>query len=312
MKSKDGNNGKQGYFPWSAQTAMSEEASEFFEENGYVILTNFANPQQVTSMRSAASKIIEDFHANPPSEVSVFTTHNQDSVMAKTKYFLNSSSQVSCFLEEKDESSVNKIGHALHELVPEFENFSFAPRIGAIAKSLGIEHASLVQSMYILKNAIVGGEVKPHRDATFIRDKNGHCLGYWWALEDATLTNGCLWAVPKSHHDVHNRLFALDESRQDFHFTGVDNNNYSMNDYVALPMECGDLILLHGDLIHMSKANTSCKSRHAYSIHVVSNDVANDCWLQRPTNMPFKFIDDNDVSVSNVVRGTNVVNSSSS
>lgn len=32
-------------------------------------------------------------------------------------------------------------------------------------------------------------------------------VGYWWALEDCTLSNGCLWAVPGSHSRVVKRRF---------------------------------------------------------------------------------------------------------
>ena len=32
-------------------------------------------------------------------------------------------------------------------------------------------------------------------------------VGYWWALEDCTLSNGCLWAVPGSHRTVVKRRF---------------------------------------------------------------------------------------------------------
>lgn len=32
-------------------------------------------------------------------------------------------------------------------------------------------------------------------------------VGYWWALEDCTLSNGCLWAVPGSHRKVVKRRF---------------------------------------------------------------------------------------------------------
>lgn len=32
-------------------------------------------------------------------------------------------------------------------------------------------------------------------------------MGYWWALEDCTLSNGCLWAVPRSHTRVVRRRF---------------------------------------------------------------------------------------------------------
>lgn len=303
MKSEQTEQAKPGYFQWTTEEGTMRKAVQHFEENGYVILKGFAHNEEIQEMRKAAADIIEGFHSNAPPHASIFTTYNQVKSM-ENENFLNSSSQVTCFLEEKDRSQVNKIGHALHELVPAFEKFSFDERVNEIAKRLGVKQARLIQSMYILKNAQVGAEVRPHRDSTFIRNNNNECLGYWWALEDSTLDNGCLWAVPKSHRHKHNRRFVLDHSSRSLEFKGQDNNSYSDDDYVALPMRSGDLILLHGDVMHMSKANTSGKSRHAYSIHVVSDNVASDCWLQRPIAMPFKFIDDLPLSNDLVTQNT--------
>ena len=39
-----------------------------------------------------------------------------------------------------------------------------------------------------------------HQDGTFLYTEPQSVTGLWWALEDATLENGCLWAVPGSHN----------------------------------------------------------------------------------------------------------------
>lgn len=45
----------------------------------------------------------------------------------------------------------------------------------------------------------IGGEVVPHQDNSFLYTEPPTCTGLWLALEDATVTNGCLWAIPGSH-----------------------------------------------------------------------------------------------------------------
>lgn len=45
----------------------------------------------------------------------------------------------------------------------------------------------------------IGGEVVPHQDNSFLYTEPTSCTGLWLALEDATITNGCLWAIPGSH-----------------------------------------------------------------------------------------------------------------
>ena len=58
---------------------------------------------------------------------------------------------------------------------------------------------SQVQSMYIFKQPGIGGKVGAHQDGTFLYTKPQSVVGMWYALEDCSKTNGCLWAVPGSH-----------------------------------------------------------------------------------------------------------------
>lgn len=55
----------------------------------------------------------------------------------------------------------------------------------------------------------IGGEVVPHQDNSFLYTDPPTCKGLWLALEDATITNGCLWAIPGSHKGMHPFLFFL-------------------------------------------------------------------------------------------------------
>jgi phytanoyl-CoA hydroxylase len=61
----------------------------------------------------------------------------------------------------------------------------------------------------------------------------------------------------------------------------------------ALPLEtpAGSVVLIHNAVVHYSEKNTSGKSRHAYSIHIVEGGKGTtypkDNWLQRPEGVPF-------------------------
>lgn len=52
---------------------------------------------------------------------------------------------------------------------------------------------------FALQQPGIGGEVVPHQDNSFLRTEPPSCTGLWLALEDATIVNGCLWAIPGSH-----------------------------------------------------------------------------------------------------------------
>jgi phytanoyl-CoA hydroxylase len=50
--------------------------------------------------------------------------------------------------------------------------------------------------MYIFKQPFIGGEIDCHQDSTFLYTDPLSCIGFWFALEDATVDNGCLYAIP--------------------------------------------------------------------------------------------------------------------
>lgn len=56
--------------------------------------------------------------------------------------------------------SLNKIGHNLHWLVPEFKEVSFGPTVEQACRLLGLEAPVILQSMYIFKNPRIGSPGK--------------------------------------------------------------------------------------------------------------------------------------------------------
>ena len=61
--------------------------------------------------------------------------------------------------------------------------------------------------MLIFKHARVGGEVTMHQDSTFIFSQPETCIGFWFALQDATLENGAMYALPGWHKGPLERRF---------------------------------------------------------------------------------------------------------
>lgn len=106
-------------------------------------------------------------------------------------------------LNKPKERAINKIGHYLHALSPPFASLLSSPSghadPAAIARSLGFEDPRCLQSMVICKQPEIGGAVPPHQDSTFLYTEAPSAVGFWYALEDATLENGCLSFLPGSH-----------------------------------------------------------------------------------------------------------------
>ncbi len=143
--------------------------------------------------------------------------------------------------------------------------------------------------MYIFKQPNIGGEVTCHQDATFLYTEPLNMIGSWFAIEDALIENGCLWALPGGHrHGLKSRW--IKSSNGEMRFEIYDSNPWPEEELVPLEARKGTLILLHPLLPHGSRENRSKKSRHAYSLHVISGKSVypKDNWLQRSTEMPLR------------------------
>ncbi|PFH60816.1 hypothetical protein XA68_10277 [Ophiocordyceps unilateralis] len=194
--------------------------------------------------------------------------------------------------------AVNKMGHGLHRQSPPFAALSSSsssssssscsssassPSPPAIARALGFRDPRVLQSMVICKHPRLGGAVAPHQDSSFLYTTPPSALGFWYALEDAGRDNGCLWFLPGSHRwaPIAKRLVRKPGGTDmvDNHgprFPGVGGPDPGPDpdpdpDAVYVPGEvcAGDLVLIHGNLLHKSEKNTSEKGRIIYTFHII-------------------------------------------
>ena len=143
----------------------------------------------------------------------------------------------------------------------------------------------MLQSMYIFKQPNIGGEVNCHQDSTFLYTEPVDIVGLWFAIEDATIENGCLWAIPGGHRKgLKSRWVRADGGMK---FEIYDEEPWPEKELVPLEVPKGSLILLNGLLPHRSFENRSSKSRHAYTVHLIKEEAKYPAenWLQRELPM---------------------------
>ena len=280
---------------------LSPQQQLQYQADGYLVLPGFKTAAQINALRQRALQLVDAFDAD--THRAIFSTTDQARRSAGAD-FLQSAAGIQCFFEEEafDELgqlrqakalSINKIGHAMHDLDPVFAQFSHGQDLAALAADLGLVDAQLWQSMYIFKQPGIGGEVKWHQDASFFDTTPGSVTAFWFALEDATLDNGCLWVQPGGQHGPLRERFVREGSQVRMEKLS-DLPWPDRASALAVPVAAGTLICFHGRLPHWSAPNRSARSRHAYTLHATDGraDYAAHNWLQRGAALPVRgFVD---------------------
>ena len=322
-----------------------ETNRKFHETYGFLVIPRFSDAEEchamkvqmkewVDSMWEVPSEVWEVPYDEKNDEVAIFRTdEKQESAQGSNDYFLDSAAKIHFFAEQgavsdehpnslKEEfrlnksGALNKAGHGLH-IVPgtPFYSYTKSAKIQHLVQNT-LEYVDPVipQSMYIFKQPFVGSEVTSHQDSTFLyTTPRQTCLGLWLALDDATLTNGCLWVRPGSHKESLRRKFvrnveyfgddeagvAADTSKPMMIFEDIAENEVAPWDGKLpknswpppceglweagfIPVECkaGDLVVFPGTLDHLSLPNYSSSQRHTFQLHLVEGPGAGVTWAK--------------------------------
>lgn len=205
-----------------------------FARFGFVHKRAFCTAQECQAMKDEMQRLVDE-EWDPAVSLGSFGTDDQANT-ARGDYFLESADKIHYFAEPaalttttKDGQAsrrqvlkpeyqgarkieaLNKVGHALH--IPTASPFGRYFRSSKLVQLVTQElswatHPVVPQSMYIFKQAVTGGTVRSHQDATFLyTTPRQSCLGLWLALDDATVENGCLWIRPGSHTEPVRRRY---------------------------------------------------------------------------------------------------------
>jgi hypothetical protein len=283
-----------------------------YENDGYLAIVNYLDKKTVNSLNEEIDKLLTGVHIGNHPKIK-FTTGNDKDGHISDKYFLDSSDKIHYFFEPDalDETStniklpihksINKIGHGLHFLNDKFNAITVNDDIASICRQLGYKDPKAVQSMCVIKQPHIGAEVPPHNDAEFLYTDPDYCVGFWFALQDCTLENGCLEMIPGSQNYPLQKRFVKDLKKghgtkfadlknPDTDYVETDEakklkekfNDDSLYEKLIIP--AGTLVIINGKTIHKSTKNISDKSRNAYTFHVVDGCSKYDeyNWLQIP------------------------------
>ena len=180
--------------------------------------------------------------------------------------------------EMTDEEALRNILciHQPHYLSPVMRNMVEDQGICSVLSRITAAHlpywdgsVKCMQSMLFVKPPGKPGQPW-HQDELYIPTRDRSLIGAWIALDDATVENGCLWAIPGSHRSGY-----LYEQRSPEDLVEYDGapQSFGFDESAAIPIEvrAGSVIFFNGYLLHKSMRNHSSIYRRALVMHYMNS-----------------------------------------
>jgi ectoine hydroxylase-related dioxygenase (phytanoyl-CoA dioxygenase family) len=140
-----------------------------------------------------------------------------------------------------------------------------SPLIDVMTQVIG-ENVKAASNQLVFKHP---GDQRPydwHQDNGFGPLEPDTTVSCWMALDDVHERNGCLWVIPGSHKN--GRLE---------HRTERDRERIAVVEHEqnAIPvlLKGGECVFFHGDLLHMSKGNSTDRPRRAFFFRYADADA---------------------------------------
>ncbi len=273
---------------FSSSYCLTNEQIIHFQHKGFLLLPDFVSEQLCEQLKTRSLHLVEKFQIP---DISKEIAEQKEIFSWENYYYKNNTKE--CYFFEKEAmlpdgsldrdktDAIQKISYALHSLDPIFNAFSYSSKIGSLVADLGLKKPAILQSMYLFKQPKIGSPVFCHQDSSFLYTEPDTLLGLWLAIDDAVIENGCLWVIPSAHREALKFRTLFDKNGKQ-NYTILDERPWSMENMIPLEVKKGSLVILHGRAPHMSKANLSNKSRHAYAMHLMCTEsfYPEDNWLQ--------------------------------
>lgn len=134
-----------------------------------------------------------------------------------------------------------------------------------IDQLLGGDHV-LIQDTALLKPPFHGAEKPWHQDsAYFAQSPMESVVGVWIALDEATVENGCMQIIPRSH-------LAGPVPHHHLRDCQIDDRRISVDDAVVVPLRPGGALFFSALLHHGTPPNRSSNRRRALQFHFARAD----------------------------------------
>ncbi|MCX5660823.1 MAG: phytanoyl-CoA dioxygenase family protein [Planctomycetota bacterium] len=237
-----------------------------FRDEGYLILGQLASPDRVIRLRAAYDECVEKLR--------------REGKFKNTRVASN---------DKGEELGVYQI-RAAHLLHPAFDELVRDKALLDMVEQIIGPNIRLCLMQGLYKPPHRGAAVTWHQDDQYFKvDIADAVVSCWFAIDEATIGNGCMWVLPRHHRELMPHVPTVD--KQGYELATVDEATA-----VACELPPGHAMFHHGLTPHQSLPNTTDRPRRAVAMHFMSGSARplGDNRMAEPAeNMP-------------VVRGTGV------
>lgn len=216
-----------GYF----ELPMTQEAVDFYQENGFLVIENGISKEEIEELRNEALEICKGHRGTVGGVTAPGKNETDDDIMRRYLCIH--------FPHKISETMLKYLAHK-----------SFVDVLTKIISP----NVKCMQSMLFIKASGKPGQAW-HQDEIYIPTRDRSLTGGWIALDDATVENGCLWVIPGSQKrgvlyelEWHNdKRFDCSHEARGF--------SYTNDDAVPVEVRAGSIVFFNGYLLHRSLPN---------------------------------------------------------
>ncbi len=221
------------------------QVAEFYQ-NGYIVVRGLIDAATVES----AKQTIDDFIQQHPNDV----LYEPEALRSRPPASLPPAERILAV-------------RGIHQQVFKDARFLAFARNAALTDALVSllgPDIKVLQDMALIKPPRIGSEKPAHQDAAYFEvEPLDQIVGTWWALDRATVENGCMFVWPGTH-----RLPVVGHThREGTPHLVIDAAHADPARQVPLPMESGDVLLFSSRLFHFTPPNRSDHRRRSLQIH---------------------------------------------
>lgn len=217
------------------KTSLSPDQIRQYREQGFLVIENFLDPDELAVWRKATDEAVEERLA---STVGLNNQRDPDAFYAQV------------FTQCLRLATTHPV---MHDLM-------FDPRLGEVVATLAGVNGIRIWHDQALYKPPYGNHTGFHLDNPFWSFYSKDAISIWVALDDATIENGCLWYLPGTHKEATFEMTPINEN-----LGGIFKAypQWRQKAAVAAAVKAGGAVFHNGLVAHAAGVNLTPRPRRA-------------------------------------------------